>query len=128
MAKKEAVAFTFEVNGKEHELKLNLESVKYLNRIHEGGAFVLIQKALSGDIDTYIDIVFASLFHTDKGYSRKDIEATIDEMVMEEKLDLDEINRTTYSVMAESFFYKATLNKVFKHDPEAKKQLEDLMK
>lgn len=126
--KKEATTHTFKIDGKEHELKLTLESVKYLNKLHEGGAFILIQKALSGDIDTYIDIVFASLFHTDKGYSRNDVENAIDVAISEEELDLDAINRTSYEVMAESFFYKATLNKVFKHDPDAKKELEALMK
>lgn len=119
---------TFEINGKEHTLKLNLESVKHLNKLHEGGAFPLIQKALSGDIDTYIEIVFAGLFHTNQGYSRNDVENAVDALITEEKLDLAEINRTMYSVMADSFFYKKTLDKMFKSDPEAKKQLEELMK
>lgn len=117
----------FEIKGKEHELKLTLASVRYLNKLHEGGAFILIQKALSGDIDTYIDIVYASLFHTDKGYKRADVEKAVDAAITEEKLDMDTINRTSYSVMAESFFYKNTLQKVFKADPEAQKQLEELM-
>lgn len=126
MTKKKST-LTFKINGKEHELKLTLKSVKYLNTLHEGGAFILIQKALSGDIDTYIDIVFASLFHTDKGYSRDDVEGAVDEAISNEELDMDTINKTSYSVMAESFFYKNTLQKVFKTDPEAQKQLEELM-
>lgn len=128
MAKaKKKEELTFEINGKEHELKLDLGSVRYLNKLHEGGAFILIQKALSGDIDTYIDIVFASLFHTGEGYSRSDVEETVDKAITSEKLDMDTINRTSYTVMADSFFYKKTMAKVFKADPGAQKELEELI-
>lgn len=119
---------TFEINGNEHELKLTLNSVKYLNGLEDGGAFSLIQKVMTGDIDVYIDVVFAGLFHTEKGYKKKDIEAAVEEAIAEEKLDLDEINRTSYGVVADSFFYKKTMEKMFKNDPEAKKQIEQLMK
>lgn len=119
----------FEINNEEHEIKLTLDSIKYLNsRDEEGGAFAFIQRAISGDLDTYVDIIFAGLFHTEKGYTRKDIEKAIDEGIMNEKIDLSEINATCYGVVSESFFYKKTLNKMFKNDPEAKAQLEDLMK
>lgn len=119
---------TFEINGKEHELKLNLNSVKYLNGLYDGGAFMLIQKAMSGDIDTFIDIVFAGLFHTEGGYKKEDVEQSVEDGILDEELDLDTINRTSYGVVAESFFYKATINKMFKSDPDAKKQIEALMK
>lgn len=118
----------FEINGEEHELKLTLKSVKYLNGLHEGGGFVLIQKAISGDIDTFISIVYAGLFHTEKGFKRKDIEEAVEKGIAEEKIDLDYINRISYGVVAESFFYKKTVDKLFSEDPEAKKQIENLMK
>src|SRR5690625_527 len=118
----------FEINGKEHELKITLNSVKYLNNLYEGGAFMLIQKAISGDIDTFISIIYAGLFHTEKGYKRSDVEKAVEEGIMNEKIDLDFINRTSYGVVAESFFYKKTVDKLFKSDPEAKKQIEQLMK
>jgi len=118
----------FEINGEEHELKITLDSVKYLNSLYEGGAFMFIQKAISGDIDTFISIIYAGLFHTGKGFKRKDIEKVIEEGIANEKIDLDYINRTSYGVVAESFFYKKTVDKIFKNDPEAKKQIEQLMK
>lgn len=120
--------FMFEIKGKEEEIKLNLKAIKYLNGLHEGGAFEFIQNALMGDLDTYVEVIFAGLFHTEKGYKKKDIEATIDELITEEKLDLDTVNGTLYGVVSESFFYKATLEKMFKDDPEAKKAMDDLMK
>lgn len=118
----------FEINGKEYEIKLTLNSVKYLNSLHEGGAFTLIQKAISGDIDTFIAIIHAGLFHTEKGFKKADIEKSIEDGIVNEKIDLDLINRTSYGVVAESFFYKKTVEKLFKSDPEAKKQIEALMK
>jgi len=117
----------FEINNEEHEIKLTLESIKYLNSRNSGGAFEFIQKAISGDLDTYVDIVFAGLFHTEKGFKKKDVEAAIDEGIANEKIDLSEINSTCYGVVSESFFYKKTVNKMFESDPEAKKELEKLM-
>lgn len=118
----------FEINGEEHELKITLNSVKYLNNLYEGGAFMLIQKAISGDIDTFVSIVYAGLFHTEKGFKKKDVEKAIEEGIANEEIDLDYINRTSYGVVADSFFYKKTVDKIFKQDPEAKKQIEALMK
>lgn len=118
----------FEINGEEHELKITLDSVKYLNGLHEGGAFMLIQKAISGDIDTYIAIVHAGLFHTGKGFTYKDVEAAVEQGIADEQIDLDEINRTSYGVVAESFFYKATVKKMFAKDPKAMEEIEALMK
>lgn len=118
----------FEINDKEYELKLTLHSVKYLNKLYDGGAYALIQHALTGDIDTFIAIVHAGLFHTEEGFKLADIEKAIDEGIENEVIDLDLINRTSYGVVAESFFYKKTLDKMFKHDPEAREQIEALMK
>lgn len=118
----------FEINGQEHELKITLDSVKYLNNLFEGGAFMLIQKAISGDIDTFMAIVHAGMFHTGKGFKKKDVEKAIEEGIANEEIDLDYINRVSYGVVAESFFYKKTVDKLFKNDPEAKEQIEQLMK
>lgn len=118
----------FEIKGEEHELKLDLRSVKYLNGLYDGGAFMLIQKAISGDIDTFIDIVHAGLFHTKKGFKRKDIEEAIDKGIEEERIDLSYVNKVSYGVVAESFFYESTVNKIFQNDKKAKEQIEQLMK
>lgn len=119
---------TFVVNDKEHELKLTLKGVKYLNGLYDGGGFMLIQKAISGDIDTYVDVIFAGLMHTEEGYKRKTVEEAIDKAIEEERLDLDSINRTMYSIVVDSFFYKKTMEKLFQNDKDAKKQIEKLMK
>lgn len=119
---------TFEIKGKEHELKLDLQSVKYLNGREEGGAFAFIAKAIQGDIDTFIDILYAGLFHTKEGYKKKDIVDAVDTGIAEESIDLDYINSTSYGVVADSFFYKKAVNKMFATDPEAKKQIETLMR
>jgi len=118
----------FEIDGKEYELKLTLASVKYLNSLYEGGGFALIQKAISGDIDTFISVVYAGLFHTKKGFKRSDIEKAIDKGIAEEKIDFEYINRVTYGVVADSFFYKKTVDKIFASDPKAKKEIEKMMK
>lgn len=118
----------FEINEEEYELKITLQSVKYLNNLHEGGAFTLIQKAISGDLDTFVAVVYAGLFHTEKGFKKKDIEKAIEDGINNELIDLDYINRTSYGVVAESFFYKKTVTKLFKDDPEAMAQIESLMK
>lgn len=118
----------FEIKGEEYELKITLDSVKYLNNLHEGGAFTLIQKAMSGDIETFMAIVYAGLFHVGKGFTKKDVEDTVEEGIASEEIDLDFINRTAYSVVAESFFYKKTVEKLFKDEPEAMAQIQALMK
>lgn len=118
----------FEIKGEEHELKITLESVKYLNKLHDGGAFALIQHAISGDIDTFMAIVYSGLFHTGKGFTKKDVEKSIEQGIADEEIDLDYINRTSYGVVAESFFFKKTVDKLFASDPEAKKQIDTLMK
>lgn len=118
----------FEIKGEEHEVKLTLSSVKYLNNLFDGGAFMLIQKAISGDIDTFIDIIYAGLMHTGKGFKRTDVEKAVEEGIAEEKIDLDFVNRTSYGVVAESFFYKKTVDKIFQNDKTAKKQIDQLMK
>lgn|SRR5699024_678253 len=118
----------FEIKDEEHELKIDLESVKYLNGLYEGGAFTLIQKAIQGDIDTFIEIVYAGLFHTKKGFKKKDIVKAVEDGIANEQIDLDFINSTSYGVVADSFFYKKTVDKMFKNEPEAKKQIEEMMK
>lgn len=119
---------TFEINDKEYELRLDLKGVKYLNGLYEGGAYLLIQKALSGDIDTYIEVIYAGLFHTGDNVRKKNIEKRVNELIAEEQLDLDEINRTMYKVVVDNFFYRRTVEKMFAADPGAKKQIENLMK
>lgn len=118
----------FEMQGKEYELKITLNSVKYLNSIYDGGAFELIQNAITGDIDTFVSIVHAGLFHTEEGFKIKDVEAEIDKGISEERIDLSYINKISYGVVADSFFYKKTIDKMFAEDKKAQKEIEKMMK
>ena len=118
---------TFEINGKEYELKLTYESVKRLNSVHDGGSFELIGKAMQGDFDTFPHIVHAALLHTDENFTLKDVEDAIGELVENEKLSFDDIMRLSNEVITQSFFYKPTVDKLAKQNPEMKKALEQLL-
>lgn len=117
---------TFEIDGKQYELKLNFKAVKYLNGLHQGGAYELIAKAIMGDLDTFVHIVYAGLLHTEKNFRLKDVENAIEELFEEQKLDQDAVTKICNAVVTDSFFYKPTLDKLLKDNPEAKKALEQL--
>lgn len=117
---------TFEINGKEYELKLTFKAVRHLNSLYEGGAYALIGKALMGDIDTFINIVHAGLLHTGENFKLKDVECAIQQLFDEERLDQDTITKISNEVVSESFFYKKTIDKLLKDNPQAKKALETL--
>lgn len=117
---------TFEIQGKEYELKLNFKAVKYLNGLYQGGAYELIAKAIMGDLDTFVHIVYAGLLHTEKNFSLKDVEKAIEELFEAQKLDQDAVTKICNAVVTDSFFYKPTLDKLLKDNPEAKKALEQL--
>lgn len=118
----------FEIKGEEHELKLDLKAIQHLNGLYQGNGYGLIQRALVGDIDTYIEVVYAGLFHTGKGFKKSDVTKEIEKAIAEEKLDLYEINKTCYAVVADNFFYKKIVDKMLSKDPNARKQIEELMK
>lgn len=118
---------TFEINGKEYELKLTFKAVRHLNGLYEGGAYALIGKALMGDLDTFINIVHAGLLHTGENFKLKDVEGAIQQLFDEEKLDQDTITKISNEVVTESFFYKKTVDKLLRDNPQAKKALETLM-
>src|SRR5690625_2158762 len=117
---------TFEINDKEYELKLTYKAIKYLNGIFEGGSYELIGKAIQGDIESFPKIVHAALFHTDENFALSTVEEQIEELVDSGKLSLDQIARICDEVVAQSFFYKATIEKLMKSNPEMKKALDQL--
>lgn len=114
---------TFEINGKPYELKLTFKAVRYLNALHSGGAYELIGKAIMGDLDTFIHVVYAGLMHADEGFKLKDVEKAIEELYAAEKLDQDYISKVCNEVVTKSFFYRETVNKLLKDNPEAKKAI-----
>ncbi|MBS4195328.1 tail assembly chaperone [Lederbergia citri] len=118
---------TFEINGKEYELKITYAAVKRLNNVHEGGSFELIGKAIAGDFETFPHIVHAGLLHTGENFSFATIETAIEEAIENEKLSLDDVMRISNEVVTQSFFYKPTVDKLTKKNPEMKKALEELL-
>lgn len=117
----------FKIEGEMKELKLNFAGIKYLNGLYEGGSFELIGKALMGDIETYPHIILASLMHTDGNYNEFDVEAALDEMIEAGELTMQDIIRTSNILIARSPFYKATVDKLVKNDPNAQASLEALI-
>ena len=117
---------TFEIDGKEYELKLTYKAIKYLNDKFEGGSYELIGLAIQGDIDAFPLIVHAALFHTDENFSLKKIEETIENLIDSEKLSLEDITQICDKVVVQSFFYKKTVDKLMKNNPEMKAALEQL--
>lgn len=118
----------FEVEGKEYELKLTYSSVKHLNGLFQGGSLELIGKAMTGDLDTFSLIVHAALFHTEKNFSIATVEKALEDAFNAEKIDMDYVLKTSNEVVTESFFYKKTVEKLLKSDPNAAKQLKALTK
>ena len=118
----------FTINGKEHELKLTWDSVKYLNKIVEGGSLAVVGQALQGDPDLLPHVISAGLKHTGEAYTLADVEQEIELAVTEERLDFLEIMRLSNEVITESFFYKALVTKMLAENKDAKKQLDRLLK
>ena len=117
---------TFEINGKEYELKLTYKAIKHLNNAFEGGSYELIGKAIAGDFDTFPKIVHAALFHTDENISFKSVEEAIENMIDGEKIAMEDVAKICDEVVTQSFFYKATVDKMMANNPEMKKALDQL--
>lgn len=117
---------TFEINEKEYELKLTYKSIKYLNGLFDGGSYELIGKAIQGDIEAFPKIVHAALFHSGENIALKTVEAVIEENVDNGELSLEDIAEISDKVVTQSFFYKSTVEKLMKRNPEMRKALEQL--
>ncbi|KMK75458.1 tail assembly chaperone [Alkalihalobacillus pseudalcaliphilus] len=119
---------TFEIEGKEYELKLTYASVKYLDKHSENGQMGLVGLAMMGDLDIFPHIVHAGLFHAKQNFTLAHIEAEIEKAFEAEKLDLDGIIKLSNEVVTKSFFYKKTVDKFMKlsGDPKATEALAKL--
>src|SRR5690625_7557201 len=102
---------TFEIDGKEYELKLTYKSIKYLNGLFEGGSYELIGKAIQGDLESFPKIVHAARFHTDENFALSTVEKQVEELVDSGKLSLDQIARICDEEVAQSLFYQAQVEK-----------------
>ena len=117
---------TFEINGKEYELKLTYQAIKRLNNAFEGGSYEVIGKAIQGDFEAFPIIVHAALLHTGENISFKSVEKEIESLIDAEKLSMEDITKVCDEVVTQSFFYKTTVDKLMKANPEMKKALEQL--
>src|SRR5690625_122562 len=118
---------TFEIDGKEYELKITFEAVKRLNKAFEGGSYELIGRAIAGDFDAFPIIIHAGLLHTGENFSKKQVDEAIEELFESEKLTFEDVQKLTNTVVTESFFYKPTVTKLMNQNPEMKKAYEQLM-
>lgn len=116
----------FEIDGKEYELKLTYKAIKLLNDSFEGGNYEVIGKALQGDVDAFPNIVHAALIHTGENISRKKVEEVVEQKVDDGKLSLDDIAKISDKVVTQSFFYKPTVEKMMKKNPEMAKAIAQL--
>lgn len=117
----------FTIDGKEYDLKLTYESVKRLNKEFEGGSFELIGKAISGDFEALPIIIHAGLLHTGEKITQKKVDEQIEKLFDNEELTLESIQKLSNEVISESFFYKPTVEKLMKQNPDMKKAYEQLM-
>src|SRR5690606_11476562 len=116
----------FEIDGKEYELKLTYAGVRRLNNAFEGGAYEVIGKALSGDLDAFPVIVHAALIHTGENFTQKTVDAQIEKMFEEGTLTFEDITKLSDKVVTQSGFFAPTVKKMMDKNPEMKKALEQL--
>lgn len=116
----------FTVKGKEYELKLNYKAVQLLNKEFDGGSYELIGKAASGDLGVFPKIVHAALLHTGENIPRKAVEAEISEAFDNEDISFEDVTKICNEVVVDSFFYKATVEKMMRKNPDMKKAFEQL--
>jgi len=116
----------FEINDKEYELKLTYKAIKHLNGLFDGGSYELIGKAMQGDIESFPQIVHAGLFHTKENITLKAVDTRIEELIDNGELSQEGIAKISDEVVTQSFFFKATVDKLMKNNPEMKTALEQL--
>ena len=117
---------TFEIEGKEYELKLTYASVKHLNGLFEGGAYEIIGKALASDLDAFPKIIHAALFHTGENLALSTVEQAIEQSFENESLAFDDITTLLDKVVTQSFFFEATVKKMVTKNPELAQALEQI--
>lgn len=118
---------TFEINGKEYQIKLNIEAINKINEKHDS-ALSFVGEVMQGNLDVFIDVIHFGLLHTGEGFTRKTIQEEFDKKFESEEIDLDYILVTGNEVVTDNFFFRKTVNKMMKSDPEIKKQMDQIYK
>jgi len=116
----------FKIDGKEYELKLTFKSIEYLNSQFEGGSYELIGLAIQGDFEAFPKIIHAGLFHTEENFSLAEVTDEIEKLINDEKISLEDVAKICDEVVTQSFFYRETVDKLMKNNPEMKKALDQL--
>lgn len=116
----------FEIDGKEYELKLTYAGVKRLNGAFDGGAYEIIGKSLSGDLEAFPIIVHAALIHTGENFTQKTIDEQIEKLFDEGALSFEDVFKLCDEVVTQSGFFAPTVAKMAKKNPEMKAALEQL--
>jgi len=119
---------TFEINGKEYELKLTYQSISLLNSYTENNnPMEIVGQAMQGDLEFFPKIIHAALLHTGENFPLKTIEHAIEDKISNEEIDFLDIMEIGYEVVANSFFYARIVDKSLAENPQAKEQLEKLL-
>lgn len=116
----------FTIKNKEYELKLTYKALDILDGLYEGGSYELIGRAMQGDFGLFPRLIHAGLIHTGKGFTIKDVEKEIESLVDNQELTLDNIAKISDAVVVQSFFYKDTVERIMKDNPEMRKSLEKI--
>ncbi len=114
---------TFEIEGKEYELKLDYAAVSRLSNLYEGGAYELIGKAIAGNLELFPIVVHAALFHTGENFALKTVNQAIEDLFNSEKLTFEDVSKILDKVVTQSFFFATTVKRLMKDNPEAAEQL-----
>lgn len=102
---------TFEIDGKEYELKITYDAARYLNGVYKdeaNGSMAVVLRAIQGDLDIFPHIIHAGLLHTGENFAFKIIEEEIEKSINEERTSFDDIIRISNEVVTNSFFYRQT--------------------
>lgn len=118
---------TFIIDEKEYELKLTFESVKRLNKAFDGGSLEIIGLAMAGDLDAFPTVLHAGLLHTGEKFTQKKINESIEQAFENETLTFDDIQKIMNEVVTDSFFYRPTVQKLIKKNPEIQAALDSLL-
>lgn len=117
---------TFIIDDKEFDLKITYEAIERLNKAFEGGAYEVVGRALSNDIEAFPTIVHAALIHTGEKFTKKKIDEVVKQMYVDETISFDYIQQVYKEVIMDSFFYKPTFQRMMKANPEMKEMYKQM--
>lgn len=112
----------FEIQGKEYELKLDFKALTEVDKLYNS-PLEFVGKVLGGSLDAFVDVVYFGLMHSDKGFARKTVLKEIEQAINDKKMNFTDVLKIGKEVVTESFFFKETVQKMMKNNPQAMEQL-----